>query len=512
MFSEAISSGLYADDPTGNNPNYGVGVVYTTVNSFKVRMGIQGSHSSGAPERTISIRGNKSGISTFANIACTPLSNSCQLLSTLSGRTILCSGQQTTLTASCPTGSCNYQWSNGATTQSITVNPLSNTNYTVTVTQVGATNRVTNGSFESGNSGFTNEYSYKACGNSSTFISNGEYSIGISNYQCFAFWGTLPAQQGNYFMYVDAKPPALVGTTPARTLVWEQNVSVQPNTCYNFSSWQRFAVNQLGQDKIPKVEYVVDNVSIGQSQYVTNSWVQTTYASITGPTQTSVNLKIYAIVEQNGTPSVTDGNDLAIDNIEFKIPTLTITQSAFITVIPNPSPTITSLSSSFSECIGGNQSLSVTTSGGTSPVTYQWQNGGSTGVSWTDISSATASTYTPLSTVTGTTYYRVRVTSSAGTVCDTVYSNSVPVTIVSDPVVSILTLPETVCVGSSRVLSASSVGGLGSCTYQWQSSPNGVTWTNISGAINNTYTTPLLATTIRYRVQLLSCAGNGCCN
>lgn len=513
QFSERFIGSMYPDDPTGNNPNYGVGVVYTNINSFRVRMGIQGSFSGTNPERTVSIRGSKTGISSFNNITCTQIADTCQLSPTISGKTLICTGQQTTLTASCPANNtCTYLWSNGATTQNITVNPTTSTNYTVTVTRTGLVNSVLNGGFELGNFGFSNEYTYKACGNSSTVIANGEYSIGTSNVQCFAYWGSLPSQQGTRFMYVDAKPPAITGTTPARTLIWEQNVLVLPNTCYNFSSWQRFAVNQVGQDRIPKVEYVVDGNSIGQSQYVTNTWVQAKYSSITGPTQTTVNLKIYAIVEQNGASNITDGNDLAIDNIEFRIPTLTATQNVFVTVVNSPAPTISALSSGFSECVGGTQSLSVTASGGTPPLTYQWQNGGATGATWTNIASATTTTYTPLSTTAGTTQYRVMVISSAGTFCDTLISNSQTVIIVSDPVITVSTAPTTVCVGANLSLTANTSGGMGSCTVQWQSSPNGLTWTNISGATGTTYNITSLGATTRYRAQLVSCTGNGCCN
>ena len=188
------------------------------------------------------------------------------------------------------------------------------------------------------------------------------------------------------------------------------------------------------------------------------------------------------------------------------------TTSNCVTVTVYPKPTITALSSGFTECIGGTQTLSVTASGGTPPITYQWQNGGATGATWTNIGGATTAIYTPLSTTSGTTLYRVIVASSAGTACDTLISSNITVNIVNDPIVSVTTIPTTVCVGASVSLTATTTVGVGTCNIQWQSSPDGTTWTNISGATSNTYNVANLAATIRYRTQLLSCTGNGCCN
>jgi hypothetical protein len=58
-------------------------------------------------------------------------------------------------------------------------------------------------------------------------------------------------------------------------------------------------------------------------------------------------------------------------------------------------------------------------------------------------------------------------------------------------------------------MSVVAAGGTPSLTYQWQSSPNGTTWTNISGATGTSYTTPTISTTTQYRV-VVSASGNGC--
>jgi hypothetical protein len=173
--------------------------------------------------------------------------------------------------------------------------------------------------------------------------------------------------------------------------------------------------------------------------------------------------------------------------------------------------TLTTQPAGFSECLGGTFNLTVVASGSTPPYTYKWQNGGATGTTWTDISGATAASYTPLSTSTGTTLYRVIVSGIGGASCDTIISSVATVIIVNDPVVSVTTLPTTVCVGANLALTANSSGGTGTCTLQWQSSPDGVTWSNISGATSNTLNVNSINSTTRYRAQM-TCTGSGCCN
>lgn len=183
-----------------------------------------------------------------------------------------------------------------------------------------------------------------------------------------------------------------------------------------------------------------------------------------------------------------------------------------ISVTINPIISISTQPSALVECIGGTQTMSVAAIGGFAPLTYQWQNGGTTGAFWTNIAGATATTYLPLSTAAGTTLYRVIVSSSSGAGCNAVTSSNATVTVVNDPIVSITTPTTTVCTGANITFSANLTGGTGVCTIQWQSSPNGITWNNISGAVGNTLNIANLNTTTRYRVQLLSCTGSGCCN
>ncbi|MCB9233897.1 MAG: HYR domain-containing protein [Bacteroidia bacterium] len=177
------------------------------------------------------------------------------------------------------------------------------------------------------------------------------------------------------------------------------------------------------------------------------------------------------------------------------------TNTLTITVVADPT---ISASGGTTICVGGSVTLSSSTSGGTGSASYQWQSSPNNST-WTNISGATSSTYNT-GALSATTFYRVQRISN-GTGCNDPYSNSVTVTVVADPSVS-TSGGGTICVGGTRTLTASTSNGTG-CSYQWQSSPNNSTWTNIPGATGSTYTTPALSTTTYYRVRRI-CTGSGC--
>lgn len=157
-------------------------------------------------------------------------------------------------------------------------------------------------------------------------------------------------------------------------------------------------------------------------------------------------------------------------------------------------------------CTGGDLGSfgnSASASNGSNGYSYQWQSSPNNS-SWSNISGATSTTYNPPA-LTSTTYYRRRVVDGCN---NTAYSNTLTISVVADPSIS-SSGGGTICVGGTRALSSSTSGGTGSCSYQWQSSPNNSTWSNIGGATSSTYTTPALSSTTYYRV-VRSCSGNGC--
>ncbi|MEO5673364.1 MAG: GEVED domain-containing protein, partial [Chitinophagales bacterium] len=64
-----------------------------------------------------------------------------------------------------------------------------------------------------------------------------------------------------------------------------------------------------------------------------------------------------------------------------------------------------------------------------------------------------------------------------------------------------------VCTGAPFTLSLQNIVAEPGLTYQWQSSPDGSTWTNISGATNATYSTTETATT--YYQSIVTCTNGG---
>jgi hypothetical protein len=117
--------------------------------------------------------------------------------------------------------------------------------------------------------------------------------------------------------------------------------------------------------------------------------------------------------------------------------------------------------------------------GGSGVYSYQWQSAPDNST-WSAISGANSLSYSP-GILTATTYYRL-VTTSNGV---SVNSNSVVVTVyppLNPGTISAITTNIVYGTDAGQVTGTSATGGSGTYTYQWQSSLNGTTWTNISGS------------------------------
>ncbi|MBK9983126.1 MAG: hypothetical protein IPP15_12015, partial [Saprospiraceae bacterium] len=182
--------------------------------------------------------------------------------------------------------------------------------------------------------------------------------------------------------------------------------------------------------------------------------------------------------------------------------------------IINPDLVVTTQPSNVNECIGGTNTMTVTITGGSGAITYQWQSSADGSTGWTNATGlgATTNTYTPSSAVAGTTYYRVLV-NAANNGCDQAVSNNGIAVINPDLVVTTQPSDVSECIGGTNTMTVAITGGSGVVSYQWQSSADGSTgWANATGlgATTNTYTpSSAVAGTTYYRV-LVNAANNGC--
>ncbi len=185
---------------------------------------------------------------------------------------------------------------------------------------------------------------------------------------------------------------------------------------------------------------------------------------------------------------------------------------AVVNVVADPSIT-TQPATPTTECIGGTAQLSVTATGGTPSLGYQWYtNTENNNTGGTLITGATSDTYTPPSTAAGTVYYYV-IVSATGNGCGSATSNVAVVNVVADP--SITTqpaTPTTECIGGTAQLSVTATGGTPSLGYQWYTNTenNNTGGTLITGATSDTYTPPSTAAGTVYYYVIVSATGNGC--
>jgi hypothetical protein len=169
-----------------------------------------------------------------------------------------------------------------------------------------AQNLVVNGDFESGNTGFTSQYSF---GN----VSNpGTYSIGTNP-------SSLPGAYGDWCNCGDHTTGTGMmlianGATSASWPVWEQVVHVSPNKGYQFSYWG--AEVDHNSNSLPRLVLKINGRPIGSSIFPANSpdnggqWQNFSFTWNSGSSRTA-DLALYDLN--------TDAtwNDFAIDDISF---------------------------------------------------------------------------------------------------------------------------------------------------------------------------------------------------
>ncbi|WP_423127269.1 PKD-like domain-containing protein [Gaoshiqia sp. Z1-71] len=219
---------------------------------------------------------------------------------------------------SAPPGYSNYLWSTGETTQSILVDLAAI--YTVTVDDGNgctgsasfntSTELVVNGNFDDGNTGFTTGYHYVADNPASTseLYPEGYYSVGTNGHDFHSnFWGYDHTTGSGNYMIVNGWGSSLV--------VWEETITIQPNTLYYFSAWAK-SMNDYGP--FAKLRFEINSTQVGTTANLTaginnnsNPWTERFYGNWNSGTATTATVRIINLETALG------GNDFGLDDISF---------------------------------------------------------------------------------------------------------------------------------------------------------------------------------------------------
>lgn len=143
--------------------------------------------------------------------------------------------------------------------------------------------------------------------------------------------------------------------------------------------------------------------------------------------------------------------------------------------------------------------------GGDGNYQYSWESS-TNNVNWNPITGGNTQNYQ--SGAISTTVYFRRVISAG--VCTASTSNAIQISLFPDITNNNVGNDQTICSGSqpSNLTGTIPVGGSGNYTYVWQSSPDNLNWTNVTGGATPNYQPPVLSANMYFRriVQSLPCA------
>ncbi len=197
------------------------------------------------------------------------------------------------------------------------------------------------------------------------------------------------------------------------------------------------------------------------------------------------------------------------DEITSNIAQVEIVDGIQIDTNPEPSQSI---------CVGGSfaTDLTVTHSGGTGTITYQWySNTTNSNTGGTAIPGETGASYSsPVFNTPGSFYYYVTVTAS-GSGCAPVTSDVAEIIVVDDPTItSQPIISQELCQGVvPQNLEVMATGGIGTTyTYQWYSNTtnSNTGGTQITGATNAVYTPPTTVVGTQYYYVEITQTNPGC--
>ncbi|MFH0865123.1 MAG: PKD domain-containing protein [Bacteroidota bacterium] len=403
----------------------------------------------------------------------------------------ICQGQSVALTAS---GGTSYQWSNGASTASTSVNPASSTNYVVTVTNAFGCTALDNvtvnvNATPTANAGADQTIcqgqvtTVTASGGSSYLWNTGTGTSSIivspsstSTYTVTVTGGNGCTASDNVVVYVNASPTASAG--PDQSLCSGQSISITASGGSSYLWNTGATTSSISISPASTTTYTV-TVTSGNGCSATDAVLVTVNPTPTANAGTDVTICLGqgTTLTASGGSSYqwsTGGNTATINVNPASTTSYTVTVTntsgcnASDNVIVNVNP-LPPADAGADQMICAGQSTTLTASGGSS---YIWSTG--SGNISINVTPASTSTYTV--TVTGI---------NGCTAFDnvSVYVNALPVPNAG--------IDQTICQGQSASLVAS-----GGASYQWNTGAN-TSSINVTPSSTSTYTVTVTS-------------GNGC--
>ena len=183
-----------------------------------------------------------------------------------------------------------------------------------------ATNLVTNGDFESGNSGFSSDYTFVGTPGGSALWDQGKYAIVTSARDYHSnFTSAADHTSGSGTKYFAAN-----GGTNINQAVWMSNVLnvALANTVYRFEAWITSLINVSGGNG-PDLVFEIGNgstwTSLGNTSVIPNGTTGGTWVFTYADGQFGQAGNYYVRLRNNSTRG--DGNDLGVDDIYFGLRT-----------------------------------------------------------------------------------------------------------------------------------------------------------------------------------------------
>ncbi len=419
-----------------------------------------------------------------------------------------------------------WLWNTGQTSASILVD-LSG-NYSVTATAGGcstvgtiavAQELVVDGSFTNFNPAspsFITEYNQNQAfyvnGNGATGLwPEGNYAVNVNangtttttppgyHTNFFGRDHTNNATGARNFMMVNGAT-STIGNPPRQRIIWQQTVTIEPNTDYYFSAW---AMN-LNPSNPAELQFEVNGVLVGtiadldlapkptsNAQVNLNNWVRF-YSDPTWNSGTATT----AVIRIRNLNLVAGGNDFALDDISFGTlsPFIVLTSGAGTDnqTVCQDSP-ITDITYK-----AGSSIIGPTVTGLPPGITPIWN-----GVTLRFSGSPTAA---------GTFDYTITTSG----LCAPATANG-RITVRATPTAGSIAANQTVCVGQDPATLSSTTAGTGeigsTITYRWESNTNltSPNWTAVAGQSGATYDPPVLSVTTQYRRITIATLGGLSC-